>query len=699
MTVRLFCLLIIVLGLVLPSLSTSLTVNALTGVINQNSIYFFLITDAAWTLNGTAQLVFQSPPYSFTNTTGITGCYDPNYLTPYNCYASSANTITLSWNTNMPNSGTQQFYLYLTLLNPPYVDTFSVTYNFLYPTTSTVYSTQSGKVSGLYSDSLAACSLAFNPSYTNSFSVVTVGFTTKNSIPAGGSFQLVINNYVSSDPTPNVNVLSNGSILNSTVVGSSSGQNYFFSKLFSSSVAAGSVITFSLSSFTTPPTTQTSYFNFYIATSYTSNYLNTIDNSTCMINSIIDYPIANLITVLTSTFYVGNTMQVEVDFTSPILMSLSTDSITITTDSTSINYLSISTLGVGFATTNLTSSLHSANITNGMEIVSGTSQTIAANLGVAIQSGLRIKAIINSGVKNVFVQFLRSGYSYASATCTVTISPNALYSASISSLTSIVSQLTTYTFTATIRNALGVGAGMTITLPSDLWIANGACSVTLTSSLGGSLSTSPTCTASSNTVIKVGNITGSAMTGNVTVSASISNILNPISIKPTGTVLIQTYYSLSEVTNPVDDSTTLTGLIVTATALTISTSSFAISRNNTINLQYAVYTVSYTVNSKFKANGYIKLTLPAAVILSQSLTVTYTITYPNTTITTSQTLPTTSTLIGSNTVVIFNFSNLVTVDLSSGVLFTIIVNSIQNYPSFKPINPILSTYTSDNYLI
>jgi hypothetical protein len=200
----------------------------------------------------------------------------------------------------------QQFLLQLALINPPYFDEFTVTYNFIH--SSSVYSTLSGKVVGLYSDSLSACSLTFSPSYTNSYSVVTVGFTTKNIIPAGGSFQLVINNYTSNDASPTLNVLNNGSILNGSVVGSSSGQNYFFSKFFSTAVAAGSVISFSLSKLTTPTTTQSSYFNFYLATIYTTNYLNAIDNCTCTINSITDYPIDNLITALTSTFYVGNTV-------------------------------------------------------------------------------------------------------------------------------------------------------------------------------------------------------------------------------------------------------------------------------------------------------------------------------------------------------------------------------------------------------
>lgn len=584
MTVRLFCLLIITSCLLAPSLSASLTVSAKSGVINQNSDYFFLISDTAWSLSGSVQLVFESPPYSFTNTTGITTCYDPNTITALNCIASSSSTISFNWDPNMISGYTQtgvtlQFYLQLTLINPPYVDTFTVTYNFI--RSGSVYSTLSGKVSGLYSDSLSACSLSFSPSYTNSYSVVTVGFTTKNNIPAGGSFQLVVNNYASSDASPTLNVLNNGSILNGSVVGSSSGQNYFFSKFFSSAVAAGSVISFSLSKLTTPPTTQTSYFNFYLASIYTTNYLNTIDNVTCTINSISDYPIANLITVLTSSLYVGNTISISIDFTAPILMSFSTDKIAISTDTTNTKYITVSTLPVGFATTNATTgSLNTQNTTNGMEIINGTTQTIASGVATKISSGVRVKAIMNSGVKNIFVQFFRSGYSYANGTCTVTVSPNSLYSVSINPVTSVVSQNTTYEFTARIKNGLGVGAAMKITLPSDLWIANGACTVSISSSLGGSLSTSPTCTASSNSVINVGNITSSTMTTNATITVSISNIQNPISTKPTSSFLVQTYYSSTELTDPVDDSTSLTGLTVTATSNVITTSSFSISRNN-----------------------------------------------------------------------------------------------------------------------
>jgi hypothetical protein len=116
-------------------------------------------------------------------------------------------------------------------------------------------------------------------------------------------------------------------------------------------------------------------------------------------------------------------------------------------------------------------------------------------------------------------------------------------------------------------------------------------------------------------------------------------------------------------------------------------------------LKYAVYTITYKVNSRFKANGYITLTFPATVTLSSAPTVAYTLTYPNATVTSSQTITPTSTVTNSSTVITFNFSNVVTVDLSSAVTFTISATSILNYLSFKPIYPQISTYTSDGYLI
>ena len=57
----------------------------------------------------------------------------------------------------------------------------------------------------------------------------------------------------------------------------------------------------------------------------------------------------------------------------------------------------------------------------------------------------------------------------------------------------------------------------------------------------------------------------------------------------------------------------------------------------------------------------------------------------------------TSAITSSETIITFNFSSLITTDLSANSIITITVNAIRNYYSFKPILPILTTYTSDSF--
>ena len=136
---------------------------------------------------------------------------------------------------------------------------------------------------------------------------------------------------------------------------------------------------------------------------------------------------------------------------------------------------------------------------------------------------------------------------------------------------------------------------------------------------------------------------------------------------------------------------------MTPTTSPITLGNFLISRTNAANLQNAVYTITYKVTSRFKANGYITLTLPSDMTLSTGYTCTLIVTSTSNANSSSQNLPASSVISGSFNIITFNFSSVstVTTDQAAGTIFTITVTSIKNYYSFKTNYPLLKVYASD----
>lgn len=354
----------------------------------------------------------------------------------------------------------------ITLLNPPYVDNFTISYDFILSNTQP-YSTTSNLIKGLTADALTSCAVSFSPSTTYSLSSSTIQMQVKNSIPAGGSLQITINGYsLSSNTLTSINTLSNSSVL-STTLPTYNSQVYIFSSFFKSAISSGSVISFSLSTIMTPPTTQTNYYDFSITTLYTSNYFNQIDNKICYLS--VSDTTASLTITISSTFYVGETKSPTLTFLTPTGLTFTTDTFNFIVDSGSTSYLSIAASlsnGVGIIT-GLSSTIRISNITNGVNYPTNTlTDTVSSGSNVSLISGITLKSMVNSGLKTVFFQIFRSGYSFASVSTSILIKPNSLMSASIGLLSSIVSKSTTYNFTVLIKNPLTTGAAMRITLPS-----------------------------------------------------------------------------------------------------------------------------------------------------------------------------------------------------------------------------------------
>lgn len=149
--------------------------------------------------------------------------------------------------------------------------------------------------------------------------------------------------------------------------------------------------------------------------------------------------------------------------------------------------------------------------------------------------------------------------------------------------------------------------------------------------------------------------------------------------------------------NAVDHNTGLASQTMTPTISPITLNNFLISRTNAINLQNTVFTITYRVTSRFKANGYITLTLPSDMTLTAVPTCNVIVTSTSNLNSTSQALSITSVISGSFNIITFNFSTVSAVnsDQPAGTLFTITVTSIKNYYSFKPIYPLLKVYASD----
>lgn len=117
-------------------------------------------------------------------------------------------------------------------------------------------------------------------------------------------------------------------------------------------------------------------------------------------------------------------------------------------------------------------------------------------------------------------------------------------------------------------------------------------------------------------------------------------------------------------------------------------------------MQYSLYTITYAVTTKFKSGGSIAISFPSYMTLSPSNTCTFTVTDASTSVTTaSQTITPTSTISGSLNIITFSFATSVTTTLNAGSVFTIVINSLRNYYSFKPITPQLTTYSSDTFMI
>ena len=359
--------------------------------------------------------------------------------------------------------------------------------------------------------------------------------------------------------------------------------------------------------------------------------------------------------------------------------------------STSSQYLSIYTLSGVTISNNITSiALPGSNTTTGISFPNtATSSTISS--GTAIKMwGFFMNTMVSSGSRSVTVRFLRNNVSYSSATSTIVVSPNILLNVSVAPATTLVLTATTYSFVLQTANSLGIGAAVIITLPTNVTIPSGACSVSASLSSPSSLSSSIACSASGQ-VINISSITSTILPVNAIITLNVSNITNPAITKTTNIFTFQTYYSPFEMGSVVDDSTGF-NITITPSAVTIPNSYFTASRVDNTNMKYTTYTFVYKVFKSFPTNGIITLVMPPTMLVSGTATATYTLN----TNSTNQTVPmSNSTNTTSNRIVLI----FTTATLPANTTFTIVINSILNYYSYKPINILLLCATSDGFAV
>jgi len=272
-----FTLLVITAIITISRSSPQITVYPSLNTINQLATYVFTLNIGDPSiLPGTATLNFDSSVYSFTNTSGITGCYDSTDNTAlYNCYASTSSSISFTWSAAM---GVQIYLNISSIKNPSYVSSFDVTLNFASNGGST-FTPVVGTVNSLQPDTLVSCSMTYSPSYANSYSAVTFSIVNTNLVPSGGSLQLTFNGYTPASSPSNlaISVATGAAYINTSTLTTSAGVYFGFNNFFKADLPASTSLKFTLSSFLNPPTTSSSNYSITILTYASTSYQNKID--------------------------------------------------------------------------------------------------------------------------------------------------------------------------------------------------------------------------------------------------------------------------------------------------------------------------------------------------------------------------------------------------------------------------------------
>jgi hypothetical protein len=198
-------------------------------------------------------------------------------------------------------------------------------------------------------------------------------------------------------------------------------------------------------------------------------------------------------------------------------------------------------LSVTFVLLNTGDVFLGSNQTKSIWLLGSNQNPIAGGTEINIKSGIIVTSLLNSGTRSLNLQFLRDNSSYANGTFSLSIKTNSLISASFGVGIGIVSSTTTYSFSITIKNKLGIEAIIKVTLPTDITIKNNVTkclSLTVSLSSASALNTQPICTIINSNYFTITNITTAILPANSQINFTVGGITNPLSVKPSGSILI-----------------------------------------------------------------------------------------------------------------------------------------------------------------
>jgi len=223
---------------------------------------------------------------------------------------------------------------------------------------------------------------------------------------------------------------------------------------------------------------------------------------------------------------------------------------------------------------------------------------IATSTSLSVINGVYLQPLISSGTKSLTFTLLRSSFSYATQTLALTSSSNYLSSVSIVPQSATVSQTTSYNFTFTLTNNLGVGSSVQIIMPSDLFIPIGSCSASVNSlNYQTRINSSFVCTATTNLTITISSLNINLLPSGAIISFVISNIKNSLTTTKTSPFTIYTFYN-SSVSDVVDQNVNTTVSMSPATIGICTVSSFS-----PMVFADSDYTFTYTVKTSYLANS------------------------------------------------------------------------------------------------
>lgn len=544
----------------------------------------------------------------------------------------------------------------------------------------------------------ASCGFTFTPNYVDSTESMIFTVTTTNPIPSAGSIKLTFpltklwsNELDTSRIMPissSMTCNQNSTNVNAAIQCTGSSNIVNITNIFSTSIASGTLFSFTILNFYSPPTNQPA--DAITITSYING--SAIDTCSSYVSGLLPIVIQNSSYLITTDS--GNKMTVNqiytirFAFTTTNLMS-SSDYFTITFPTGSTIDLSLSAIGstIGVNPTNAT--FINSILTLYLSGVSGaiSPQTIFITLS-------NFRAPLSTLPTGNFVfQVVASGYPRMIGYQNLVALVNSL-TATVARNSTTVNVLTTLTFSITSTDGLNSDGKLKIIFPSVFVLPTAASCALIT---GSGFASTPICTYNlieNSVTLSSINSSSSTIPGQI-YTLAINGVKNPPSTATSGGWTISTYYNSGD--NTLVASGSVAGVV--STAATVDYTGVTISASSQITSDSAVsYYLSFIVQNPIPIGGYIVLYFPSDISFNTAVAASNCKVAINNGA--SSSTPCSGLLSGTS--YIFNFTSpfsIVGASLNDNVTLSI-VSSATNPISTKPVSPFsIYTYSSDTSLI